>query len=321
MKKAILRNFCFVLPSWKCYLDIGLLVKIKENMSKEYLVSIFMSLFLLGCGKDSASGQELLDVDSEISPELKDVFAPDYWDDALLVWSDEFEGDELSKEDWAFETGSHGWGNNELQNYVENDNVEVSGGTLKIIAKKEGIGSSNYTSARLNSKASFRYGKIEIRAKLPDHKGNGLWPALWMLGSNIENVGWPACGEIDIMEYVSYDPDKVHFSVHSTANNHVSGTQITSGAIDLKTIEEEFHVYGLLWTDRYLKFYIDNPENVQLNFVRPSPTTAENWPFNKPFYFLMNIAVGGNWGGLEGVDDTIFPAVMEVDYVRIYQVK
>lgn len=290
-------------------------------MPKEYLVSVFISLFLLGCGKDSAFGQEPAGIDNETSLELKDVFAPDYWDNAVLVWSDEFEGDDLSKEYWAFETGFHGWGNNELQNYVENDNVEVSGGTLKIIAKKEGIESSNYTSTRLNSKETFRYGKIEIRAKLPDHKGNGLWPALWMLGSNIENVGWPACGEIDIMEYVSFDPNKVHFSVHSTANNHVNGTQITSGPIDLKTIEEEFHIYGLLWTDRYLKFYIDDPENVQLNFIRPSPTTAENWPFNKPFYFLMNIAVGGNWGGLEGVDDTIFPAVMEVDYVRVYQVK
>ncbi len=275
----------------------------------------------MGCGKDSASGQEIQEVENETSSELRDVFAPDYWDDAQLIWSDEFEGTGLSDEDWIFETGSHGWGNNELQNYIENDNVEVSDGTLKIIAKKEEGGSSNYSSTRLNSRESFRYGKIEIRAKLPDHRGNGLWPALWMLGSNIENVGWPACGEIDIMEYVSYDPNTVHFSIHSTANNHVNGTQITSGPIDLNTIEEEFHIYGLLWTDRYLKFYIDDPENVQLNFIRPSPTTAENWPFNKPFYFLMNIAVGGTWGGLEGVDNDIFPAVMEVDFVRVYQVQ
>ncbi|WP_299536935.1 glycoside hydrolase family 16 protein [Ulvibacterium sp.] len=290
-------------------------------MPNTYLLSVLISLFLMGCGKDSASGQEIQEVENETSSELRDVFAPDYWDDAQLIWSDEFEGTGLSDEDWIFETGSHGWGNNELQNYIENDNVEVSDGTLKIIAKKEEGGSSNYSSTRLNSRESFRYGKIEIRAKLPDHRGNGLWPALWMLGSNIENVGWPACGEIDIMEYVSYDPNTVHFSIHSTANNHVNGTQITSGPIDLNTIEEEFHIYGLLWTDRYLKFYIDDPENVQLNFIRPSPTTAENWPFNKPFYFLMNIAVGGTWGGLEGVDNDIFPAVMEVDFVRVYQVQ
>jgi len=292
-------------------------------MLKEYFIVSLVGLFLIGCGKDEASGQEIPDVDNDDAsvPELKDVFAPDYWDDAELVWSDEFEATDLSTDNWVFETGDHGWGNNELQNYTEGDNVEVSEGTLKIIAKKEGIGSSGYTSTRLNSTRSFRYGKIEIRAKMPEHKGNGLWPALWMLGSNIENVGWPACGEIDIMEYVSFDPNNVHFSIHSTANNHTNGTQITSGAVGLETVEEEFHTYGLLWTDRYLKFYIDDPENVQLNFIRPSPTTAENWPFNQPFYFLMNIAVGGTWGGLNGVDNSIFPAVMEVDYIRVYQVK
>lgn len=253
--------------------------------------------------------------------EIADVFAEDYWDDAELVWSDEFDGQELSLENWSFETGNHGWGNNELQNYVEGSNVEVSDGTLKIIARREDSDGSRYTSTRLNSKREFRYGKIEIHAKIPDHKGNGLWPALWMLGNDIGTVGWPACGEIDIMEYVSFDPNNVHFSIHSTANNHVSGTQVTSGPIPLETIEEEFHTYGLLWTDQYLRFYIDDPENVQLNFLRPSVSSIENWPFSKHFYFLLNIAVGGNWGGLEGVDDSIFPAVMEVDYIRVYQVK
>ena len=292
-------------------------------MQKKYLLIALFSLFLIGCGKDDASGQEapIIEENNENPPELKDVFAPDYWDDAELIWSDEFDGTSLSSDNWLFETGAHGWGNNELQDYVANDNVEVSDGILKIIAKKEASGSANYTSARLNSKESFRYGKIEIRAKIPDHQGNGIWPALWMLGSNIQTSGWPACGEIDIMEYVSFDPNKVHFSIHSTANNHTNGTQVTSGAVDLETIEEEFHTYGLLWTDRYLKFYIDDMENIKLNFSRPTVSNVENWPFNQHFYFLMNIAVGGNWGGLEGVDTTIFPAVLEVDYVRVYQVK
>lgn len=286
----------------------------------KYLVSLTL-LLVMACGNTGEKGTEEIEIEDSEVQELADVDAPDYWDETELVWSDEFDGDSLSEENWVFETGSHGWGNNELQNYVENTNVEVSNGTLKIIARKESSGNSNYTSTRLNSKNNFRYGKIEIRAKIPEHKGNGIWPALWMLGNDIETIGWPACGEIDIMEYVSYSPNETHFSIHSTANNHVNGTQVTSGPLPLETIEEEFHTYGFLWTDKYLKFYIDNSEDIKLNFRRPSISNFENWPFSKPFYFLMNIAVGGNWGGLEGVDDSIFPAVMEVDYVRVYKAK
>ena len=240
-----------------------------------------------------------------------------------IIWSDEFNGNSLDTTKWKFETGDHGWGNNEWQNYVAGTNVEVSNGTLKIIARKTGVGQKvgDYTSARLNSIESFTYGRMEIRAKMPDHKGKGIWPALWMLGKNIGEVGWPDCGEIDIMEYVSYDPGRVHFSIHSRANNHVDGTQITTGPIPLETIEEEFHTYGVIWRDDQISFFLDDPGNIQLSFGRPQPPTAANWPFDKPHYFLMNIAVGGNWGGLEGVDDTIFPAVMEVDYVRVYEIK
>lgn len=245
----------------------------------------------------------------------------DYWKDARLVWSDEFDGDKVSEENWKFETGAHGWGNNEWQNYVADTNVKVSEGTLKVIAKKEGEGQKvgDYTSTRLNSKKSFLYGRMEIRAKIPTLKGNGIWPALWMLGENIGSVGWPNCGEIDIMEYVSYDPDHTHFSIHSVANNHMNGTQVTSGPLLLKTIDEAFHNYGVLWTPDCMKFYIDEVDNVKLTFYRPDNYNADNWPFDKPFYFLINIAVGGNWGGLKGVDDSIFPATMEVDYVRVYQ--
>ncbi len=247
----------------------------------------------------------------------------DYWDAAELVWSDEFEGNQLSSDNWVFETGGGGWGNNELQNYLAFGATEVSDGTLKITAKKntDNTLEGAYTSARLNSKQSFKFGRIEINAKLPEHKGNGSWPALWMLGSNIQTVGWPACGEIDIMEYVSFKPNKVHFSIHSTANNHVNGTEITSGALDLETIEEEFHAFGVLWTEKYIKFYLDDMANIQFVFRRPLTSTADSWPFSDPFYILMNIAVGGNWGGLEGVDPFIFPATMEVDYIRVYQVR
>ncbi|TFG74594.1 MAG: glycoside hydrolase family 16 protein [Flavobacteriales bacterium] len=295
----------------------------KERLLKISLSVLFSSL-LIACSNSSseASPQEDLAM-APVNEILPDVFAADYWNSAELVWQDDFDGDALSAEKWSFETGADGWGNNEWQDYVANDNVEVSNGTLKIIAKKVGSGqkTGDYTSARLNSKKTFMYGRMEIRAKIPDDRGKGVWPALWMLGNDIQSTGWPACGEIDIMEYVSYDPNTVHFSIHSTANNHVNGTQITSGPVELMTIEEKFHNYGLLWTDKYMKFYIDDIENVQLTFFRPATSNAENWPFSKPFYFLMNIAVGGNWGGLEGVDDSIFPSIMEVDYVHVYQVK
>lgn len=247
---------------------------------------------------------------------------PNYWNNAKLVWSDEFEGDSLSPDYWTFETGNSGWGNNELQNYRASGNVEIVNGVLKLTAKinTDSVIVGDFTSARLNSKKSFKYGRMEIRAKMPEHKGSGLWPALWMLGENINTLGWPACGEIDILEYVSFKPDNVHFAIHSPDNNHTNATEISSGAIRLETVEESFHNYGILWTSEYIKFYVDEVENIQFVFRRPEVATFQNWPFSNAFYFLMNIAVGGNWGGLEGVDIAIFPATMEVDYVRVYQV-
>ena len=241
--------------------------------------------------------------------------------DWKIVWQDEFDGTSLDLDKWKFETGQHGWGNNEWQNYTEGENLQVSDGTLKITARKIGDGQKvgDYTSTRLNSKRSFKYGRIEVRAKLPEHKGPGLWPAIWMLGDNISTIGWPNCGELDILEYVSYEPNTIHCAIHSKANNHGDGTQITSGAVELESAEEEFHVYGLQWNENQIKFYTDDPSNVKLTFDRPKEFNNDNWPFDKAQYLLLNIAVGGNWGGNKGVDDSIFPATMEVDYVRIYQ--
>ena len=246
-------------------------------------IIILFTALLIGCSKSSSQEENPRGVAEPIGiGDMQDVNAPDYWDNAVLVWEDEFDGDTLSKENWVSETGSNGWGNNELQNYTEDENVLVSEGTLKIIAKKTELtpGTIGYTSARLNSTTNFKYGRMEIRAKIPDHKGNGLWPALWMLGSNIQTAGWPACGEIDIMEYVSFDPNQIHFSIHSVANNHKDGTQVTSGPVLLETLEEEFHHYGILWTDKYLKFYIDDIDNIKLIFPRPAVTNSENWPFS-----------------------------------------
>lgn len=248
------------------------------------------------------------------------------WDKAVLVWSDEFDGTEIDTSNWHFETGDWGWGNNELQNYtpLEAGNATIENGILSITAKLEGEGQNvgDYTSTRMNSKKAFKYGRLEIRAKMPEHKGNGIWPALWMLGDMFrDGGGWPRSGEIDILEYVSYRPDSVLATIHTIANNHMNGTQISSDFVPLETAEEEFHNYGILWSETSLKFYVDSIDNILLTFDRPRRYNQKNWPFDKPFYFLMNIAVGGNLGGAEGVDDSIFPATMEVDYARVWQIQ
>lgn len=246
---------------------------------------------------------------------------PKDWSQAQLVWSDEFDGSTLNLNEWKLETGAHGWGNNELQNYVDSGAVEVSNGTLKITAAKVGPGqqAGDYTSARLNSIRTFTTGRMEIRAKLPTLQGKGLWPAIWMLGTVDGAFIWPDCGEIDIMEYVSYTPHTVYSTLHSRDFNHVKGNPHTSGPIELMDAEDEFHIYGLLWVAGRLSFYIDDISNITYDVKRSELYQGKDWPFYKPYYFLINMAVGGNWGGAQGVDDSIFPAVFEIDYVRVYQ--
>lgn len=276
-------------------------VTVRRGRRLRTLPFLLLPVWLIACGAEDVS------VGHALEPRL--------------VWNDEFDGEHLDDDKWVLETGAHGWGNNEWQDYTARQNTEVSGGTLKIIARRSGAGQNvgDYTSARLNSIQSFTYGRMEVRAKVPELRGNGLWPAIWMLGRNIDEVGWPACGEIDIMEYVSHDPNTFHYSVHTTAFNHIEGSQVTSGGISLATIEERFHVYGVIWTEDFLKFYLDDTTNVMLTFEKPANATRAEWPFDGPQYFLLNMAVGGNWGGAQGVDDEIFPATFEIDYVRVYE--
>lgn len=242
---------------------------------------------------------------------------PDYEGIYKLVWSDEFDGSEVDLDHWSFETGASGWGNNELQNYTAGENVEVSDGKLIITARKidDLKKPGSYTSTRLKSggKKEFTFGRMEIRAKLPS--GTGIWPAIWMLGSSFSSVGWPACGEIDIMEYVGYQPNTIHSTVHTSSGFGITGD---GSSKTLETCEEEFHVYGLLWTEEQLVFYTDSPDNVT-HVYNPLNKTEENWPFDQAHYFILNVAVGGNWGGAQGIDNSIFPQSMEIDYVRVYQ--
>lgn len=234
-----------------------------------------------------------------------------------LLWADEFNytGSPDSNK-WGYDIGrgDNGWGNNELQYYTNRtSNVVVEGGFLKITAKKESYEGAEYTSTRLLTKGkfSFTYGKVEVKAKLPS--GRGTWPAIWMLGDNITTVNWPACGEIDIMEYVGYQPNVVHSAIHTTSS---SGNTVNHKSYDLTTAEEEFHVYGIEWSSTEIRFYVD--ETLHYTY-KPSTYNEATWPFTKNQFLILNLAVGGNWGGSQGIDDSIFPQQFIIDYVRVYQ--
>jgi beta-glucanase (GH16 family) len=234
-----------------------------------------------------------------------------------LSWSDEFNYNGLpDSTKWNYDVGGHGWGNNELQYYTKAaiGNAEVSNGSLKLKALRQKMDNRDYTSARMitRGKADFTYGKIEIKAKLPP--GRGLWPAIWMLGTNIGKVDWPDCGEIDIMEHVGFDKDSVFGTIHTKAYNHIIGTQ-KGKKIFIDNPYNTFHIYSIEWTPEKMDFFLDN--KLFYHVQNEHKTTAE-WPFDSPFFLILNIAVGGNLGGKQGVDTTVFPATMEVDYVRVY---
>lgn len=234
-----------------------------------------------------------------------------------LYWQDEFNYEGMpDSTKWDYNVGGHGWGNNELQYYTKADsnNAKVRNGSLWIMARKQKMEERNYTSARLvtKGKAGFTYGKVEIRAKLPP--GRGLWPAIWMLGDNISSVGWPECGEIDIMEHVGFEKDSVFGTIHSKAYNHIINTQ-KGKKIFIKDPYTAYHLFTLEWTPQRMDFLLDN---VVYNSIPNEHKTTAEWPFDTPFYLLVNLAVGGNLGGREGVDETVFPAALEVDYIRVY---
>lgn len=232
-------------------------------------------------------------------------------------WVEEFNYKGLPNENkWGYDLGGSGWGNNEKQNYTNNlENANVGNGLLTITAKKESSGGMVYSSARIVTKnrLDILYGRIEVKAKLPT--GRGTWPAIWMLPTDSQYGGWPKSGEIDIMEHVGYDQDNVHFSTHSEAYYFKINTQKTAAKI-IKGSSKDFHVYRLDWTPKSIVGYYDNEKVFE--FVNEHKTYKE-WPFDKRFHLLLNVAVGGDWGGAKGIDDTIFPQKMQVDYVRYYK--
>lgn len=262
------------------------------------------SLIALGCVKEK-------------DPDFVRV-KPDF--SKTLVWSDEFDYSGLpSDSKWSYDTANNegGWGNNEKQFYTKArlKNAEVKDGILRITAIKEEYKGFHYTSARLitKGKGDWLYGRMEIRAKLPD--GRGMWPAIWMLSTDWSYGGWPASGEIDIMENVGYDPYVILASAHTEKYNHLLGTH-KSGKIYILTCYSDFHVYALEWGVNDYRVYVD--DSLYFTF-RNEGSGYKVWPFDKRFHLLLNVAVGGNWGGAQGIDDSVFPRTMEVDYVRVYQ--
>lgn len=256
-----------------------------------------------------------------------------------LVWSDEFNyNGKPDSSKWGYE---HGFiRNNEVQYYTDKlENVRVENGNLILEARKEKIVNEKYKTDEFKNKswlryiaeidtaqyssgsisteglAQWTYGKIEVRAKLP--KGVGQWPAIWMLGTNRTEVGWPKCGEIDIMEHVGYNKDSIFGTIHTQAYNHMKGTQKGKKTF-IDHPYDKFHVFSIEWTPEKMDFLLDG--NVYNHVANPH-ISEDEWPFNKDFYLKLNIAIGGGLGGKKGIDDSVLPQQMVVDYVRVYQLK
>lgn len=233
-----------------------------------------------------------------------------------LIWQDEFVQPGLpDPQRWTYEYGRVR--NREAQYYTRGrlENAAIEDGHLVITARRENWEGAEYTSASLTTQNTFAftYGKVEVRAKVPP--GRGTWPAIWTLGTQRAQTGWPECGEIDLMEYVGFDPDHFHFTVHTGAYNHRRGNQ-RGAKRPVAQSSEAFHTFGLLWTPERLEWFFDGEKVFE---YRNEGTGHRAWPFDLPQYLIVNLAIGGAWGGQHGIDDSIFPARFLVDYVRVWQ--
>ncbi|MDG1332458.1 MAG: family 16 glycosylhydrolase [Crocinitomicaceae bacterium] len=226
-----------------------------------------------------------------------------------LIWSDEFGGDALDQTKWVPETGGWGWGNNELQYYTDGDNLTVAGGALIIEARQEQFGGNSHTSGKIITKDIFEiaYGKIEARIKVP--LGQGIWPAFWMLGANIDQVSWPYCGEIDVMEHVNNE-----MAIHGTAHWHNGGGHTYDGNSAVVN-PTNYQVYSIEWNDQEIRWFLNGNQYHYLSIANNTQSTGE---FQLPFYLILNLAVGGNWPGYPDAS-TVFPTQLEIDYVRAYK--
>lgn len=272
-------------------------------------------LLFIACGGIGCSQQSSSKSSSTPGPSPDPPMATQW----QQVWSDEFNYNGLpDSTKWNYDVGGTGWGNNELEFYTQKrmENARVENGNLVIEARKEAWQGMNYTSARLltKNKGDCQYGKIEVRAKIP--RGRGTWPAIWMLGSTTP-LKWPDDGEIDIMEHVGFDQGVIHGTIHCKKYNWVSGTQKTA-TISVPDCSDNFHVYTVEWDRSVIKLSVDSTRYFTFS---NEGSGYDAWPFDNKMFLILNIAVGGNWGGQKGVDDTIWPQKMEIDYVRVWQKK
>ena len=274
---------------------------------------IIISLFITGCSLLEDIQEQIISVLPAKAKEWK------------LVWSDEFDGNRLDMSKWTYDVGGYGWGNNELQYYTDGANIRVLNGKLIIEARKKPFGGNEYTAARITThgKAFWTYGKIEARIKLPI--GQGIWPAFWMLGENIDSVDYPNCGEIDIMEMVgSADGDEnatIWGSLHRPNSSATEPSEIKSETASFKNADgnwfnDDYHVFGIVWSSRQIEFYVDN--HIYKKIKIPASGKDGYAVFWKPFFIILNLAVGGDWPGSPDAT-TNWPKQMEVDWVRVYQ--
>ena len=266
--------------------------------------------FLCFCSKDDQS-PAIPPVPSNVNPPPAKKYQ--------LVWSDEFDSAGLPDASrWDYDVGGNGWGNHELEYYTasRSENARIENGNLVIETRKESYNSSQYTSARLvtRGKQAWTTGKFEIRAKIP--KGIGTWPAIWLLSATNPLV-WPDDGELDIMEEVGFNPNVIYGTAHNKTYNGAQGTQKGS-SIQVGDAQDSFHVYSIEWTDTQITWFVDS---TQYYTYIPPDYGFSAWPYISDFYLILNIAIGGTWGGQQGVDDSIFPQQMLIDYVRVYQKK
>jgi beta-glucanase (GH16 family) len=267
------------------------------------LPTIFLAVLLSAC-------------QVQASPVIEQATPTPEWERAgwALVWQDEFSGDAIDSNKWGFDIGGHGWGNNEGQFYSDRtDNARLENGMLVIEAREEKFIRRNYTSARLKTQGLFAwtYGRVEARMRLP--YGNGIWPAFWMLGTDISEVGWPASGEIDIMEFIGREPDRVYGTVHGPGYSGGSGVGHYHN-FQPGELKDNFHVFAIEWEPEEIRWYVD-----EVQFFKITPESLPGkWVYDHPFFIILNLAVGGSWPGYPD-ESTVFPQFLYVDYVRIYQ--
>jgi len=270
------------------------------------VIGLFISSFILGCNSE----ENITDPIEKVADSLE-------VEGFTLVWNDEFNIDGKPDETkWGYDIWDPGKVNNELQYYTSDSvNVRVKNGKLEIESHYYSSPEDQYTSARVVSrdKGDWLYGRVEVKAKLP--AGRGTWPAIWMLPTDWEYGGWPRSGEIDIMEHVGYDPNVIHGTVHTESYNHTKKTQVGK-SITIPTAMSEYHVYAIEWYEDRIDFYVD--DNKYFSFENQN-ISSDEWPFDKRFHLIMNIAIGGSWGGVQGVDNSIFPVQMDIEYVRVYK--